>query len=115
MIAQVLETAQFSSDDDHGGGGRVLPPYRLQHDRGVVHFNCTGQHIYDLCLHKAAGGRQLLGQIELCSSGWTINYLERQPFHESLNYLSYGAALEAVFAELDQRQRQANRAAFAEV
>jgi hypothetical protein len=110
MIAQVPKTESQSLSAE-------LPPACLRHDRGVVYFNRTDseQRVYDLSLHKSAGGRQLLGQIELCSRrGWIINYLEREVFHESLDYTTFTEALEAVLSELDERQRLANRAKFAE-
>lgn len=107
------QISQIDDDDRIPSDSPKLPPNRLQHDRGCIHFNRVSpeQKVYDLCLHYSKGGRRLLGQIEHCSRrGWLINYVERELFHESLGYMTYNEAVDALFAELDDRQRKANAA-----
>lgn len=93
----------------------VRPPHRTRTERGTVNFNwlgsdCGSGWVYDISLHSPTGSRRFIGEIELCPRrGWLINYVERSPFCARHSFTTYTEALDALFSELDQRQRLANK------
>jgi hypothetical protein len=97
MVSAVL---QKSTLPDHRGGGRIsLSRQTYSVRQGTIVFNHDGNKgsgLYCCTLHKAAGGKQLLGAIERNqrTQCWQITHVARLPWVDGISYLSHTEAVD---------------------